>query len=262
MNALSKFGLCTAVGAAALSASVQSAEINSLLRGNPDHEGFYITGSGGWQAREKSTDIGLGTAAEFKDGFLLNGGVGYRFPFNIRAEVEAGYQNNKNKAFLNESSVLFAVGSNAPGLPIGSQDQSVGNVGLRSFMVNLYYDIPLGPDSKWKPYIGGGVGTYQSTINGFTSPTLSANGIAISTSSRETFAWQLRAGLAYRVIERAELFGGYRYFHGDDLKFTFYVPGGAFGGFPGAIPPQGAQLPLNVTGGITHGAEFGFRFFF
>ncbi len=201
--------------------------------------GWYLGMSAGRVNRKQSTDITAvpQTAAVFSNGFGLNGMAGYRFGNGIRLEAESSYQNNKNKTFITNT----ATGTNEP---------SVGNVGLRAFMANVYYDLPL-KKSRFKPYIGAGYGVYQSSINGFTAPSLSGANIVLDTRSTETNAWQYRIGTSYAVNRRTEFTLGYRKFLGTKLKFRFDVP-----------PVPGLVVPLDVTGGNTGTVEAGVRVFF
>jgi opacity protein-like surface antigen len=199
--------------------------------------GWYLGLSGGWQSRKISDDVGIGTGAEFGDGFALNAATGYRFPIGVRIEAEASYQNNRNHKFVH--------------LDTGQKETSVGNVGLRSFMFNVAYDVTIKSQPRIKPYVSGGVGIYQSSINGFTAPSLAAGGVVLSTASTEVRAWQYRLGVNYAVGRQSEVWLGYRHFLGTRLRFNFIVPGN-----PNTL------VPLNVTGGNTEGVEFGIRRFF
>ncbi len=203
--------------------------------------GWYAGASVGPQSRKSSVDVNATpqTAAIFDDGSQINGVLGYRLRNNIRLEFEATSLNNKNKTFITNT----ATGTNEP---------SVGNVGLRAYSANVYYDVPLkGKLSRFKPFFGGGYGQYQSSINGFTAPSLTANNIVLDTRSFETTLWQYRVGTSYALNDKTELTLNYRKFLGTLLKFRFDVP-----------PAPGLVVPLNVTGGNTKGFEVGFRAFF
>lgn len=195
--------------------------------------GFYIGVGGGTQSRERSAEET--TAIDFERGYGLNGVIGYRIN-NFRLEGEVSYFNNGNEAFV------FLPDTSEP---------ATGQIALRAFMFNVYYDIPI-RRSRFKPYIGAGLGTYKSDIQGFSSPTLISatnfppNGVVLDVTSRETFAYQLRAGVGYLFNPRTEAFLGYRYFHGNRLEFQ---TGNPFG----VLRPSGAH---------THTIEAGFRYSF
>jgi opacity protein-like surface antigen len=112
-------------------------------------------------------------------------------------------------------------------------------------MANIYYDVPLGK-SRVRPYGGGGIGFYQSQLNGLLPQFFSTLGIpteAINATSNAPFAYQFRGGLDYELSRRVVFFTGYRFFHGDVLTFSA-VPFGTF-------HPNGANM---------HSIEAGFRF--
>lgn len=213
-------------------------------------KGWYLSvGRTLYNSRKRSEDIGLGTAAEFKDGWMYSGALGYRFTpragaGTFRIEGEYGIQNNRNKNFV----VLAS----------GTKFQSRGNVQLESMMANIYYDFAIRSIPKLTPYVGFGIGQYQSKINGFTtavSSPLSDSGVVLSTTSPWTDTKQWKVGVNYAIDRQTTVFAGYRYFDGDTLSFTFAVP-------PGTTLNPGtswAVVPLDVTGGKSHNFEVGFR---
>ncbi|MDX1431755.1 MAG: outer membrane beta-barrel protein [Gammaproteobacteria bacterium] len=95
------------------------------------------------------------------------------------------------------------------GLSVGAS----GNVQTIAFMANGYYDFSTG--SKWRPYIGGGIGVASVAVND-----LEAQGILIADDDDTVFAYQLKAGVAYQFTERWEGTLGYRYFGSDDGDFV------------------------------------------
>jgi opacity protein-like surface antigen len=192
-----------------------------------EEDGWYLGVSGGFQQRQRASEEV--TAIEFSPGYSLNGLIGYRLG-PVRLEGEASFLDNQANNFV---------------FPGGVED-ALGTVSLRVFSFNAYYDLPVG--ERIRPYVGGGLGTFQSTIKGFTSDTL-AGGIEgvfpptiLNVSSLETFLWQLRAGVGTQLNDRTSMFVGYRYFHGNDLEFNAI-------GF-GTLRPDGAK---------NHAGELGFR---
>jgi opacity protein-like surface antigen len=200
----------------------------------------------------------LGTAAEFHTGFGVSGMLGHRFRNNLRTEFEFSFLDNNNKTFI--------VFDN--GVPI-IEDPSSGHVSLRSFMANLYYDVPV---ENWfpalwrfRPYVGAGIGTTESRINGFTSPLLSGmlgdQGFAptvLDVASEFTYSWQVRVGVSYLLTNNAEFYAGWRHFETDDLQFNTIPP-------RDVLPAQqefGQFGVIDVTGANIDMAEFGLRVFF
>ncbi|MCQ2914111.1 MAG: OmpA family protein [Alphaproteobacteria bacterium] len=77
----------------------------------------------------------------------------------------------------------------------------------QSFMLNEYYDFDN--DSKITPYVGGGVGLARINLN-------SNDNFLKSTQNK--FAWQLGAGLMYKLTNDLSLDAGYRYQNYNDAK--------------------------------------------
>lgn len=191
-------------------------------------DGFYIGLSGSLQNREKASET-EDTFLTFETGLDVNAALGYRFG-NFRVEGEFSF-------FNNPISIASA------GTPVGTFKESAeGNVSLRAYMANLYYDIPI-KNSRLKPYLGAGIGFYQSEINGLTADFFNSLGIPpVNATSNTPFAFQLRAGLGYVLSRKAEIYLGYRFFRGEALTFNAEVLG-----------------ELNPNGAKVHNVELGFR---
>ena len=191
-------------------------------------DGWYIGVSGGLQNRERAGES-VGTFFLFNTGYALNGFIGYRLG-NVRLEGEIAKFNNPLR-FLSNGGVGSA---------------GVSNVTLRAYMANLSYDIPL-KDSPIKPYVSGGIGFFQSTLNGVSSELLINNPQAfggpqvINTTSDQPFAYQLKGGVSYVINPKTDVFIGYRYFHGGTLTLNTQF---------GTLKP---------SGGAVHNIEVGFR---
>jgi opacity protein-like surface antigen len=205
---------------------------------------WYVSLSGGWQQRERVHEITDPLVfLEFDDGYVFNGALGYRFNL-FRVEAEVSYMNSE----VDEA----GGGTAAAAAGIGPSD-AFGNVNLRALMFNVYYDLDL-PFTVWRPYIGAGIGVYQSELNGlypefFGDPLLGAafNNTPVNATSDTPLAYQFRAGASRPIGERTEFFAGYRYFHGEDLTFA---------SAPFASP---AAPTFNPNGAEVHSAEIGLR---
>jgi opacity protein-like surface antigen len=122
---------------------------------------------------------------------------------------------------------------------------------LRAFMFNVYHDINI-DGWCWKPYVGAGIGIYQSEINGLFPDFFQTVGggfatTPINATSDTPFAYQFRVGASRPIGDRTEFYTGYRYFHGEELTFSsapFAAPGAP------TFSPDGAW---------THGIEVGLR---
>ena len=74
------------------------------------------------------------------------------------------------------------------------------NVETKSLMLNAYYDIPT--NSKWSPYLGAGIG-----ITNYRVKNLKVAGTEYELSSKKTpLTYQLKAGVAYRIMEKTDVY--------------------------------------------------------
>jgi opacity protein-like surface antigen len=121
--------------------------------------------------------------------------VGYYFSDNIRAEAEAGYRQ------LNGDTTSIMVGGTKY-----TVDSSDLESKAFSAMGNLYFNIPT--ESKVSPYIGAGIGWAHEQDEG-----------------SDAFAYQVMAGLDFKVSDRSTLFAGYRYFGTTDFENKYTVTG-------------------------------------
>lgn len=196
---------------------------------------WYVSIMGGWQQRERVHESAdARTFIEFDGGFAINAALGYRFDV-FRIEAEYSFMNN-------ECETAGAAGLSSP---------TVGNVNLKAFMFNVYHDIEI-DGWCWKPYLGAGIGIYQSDLNGLFPDFFQTVGGSFATTpinatSNMPFAYQFRAGASRPLGERTDFFCGYRYFHGEELTFS------------SAPFASGAAPVFNPNGAWTHGVEFGLR---
>jgi opacity protein-like surface antigen len=183
------------------------------------------------------------TFIEFEEGFAANGALGYRFNM-FRVEAEYSFMNQETEFAGAGPAQLAGIAPTA----------ATGNVNLKALMFNLYHDIDL-PFTFWRPYLGAGIGIYQSEINSlypefFGNPALAAFGFntnPVNTTSDMPFAYQFRAGASRSLGERTEFFTGYRYFKGEELTF-------ASAPFASPLAPT-----FHPDGAEVHSVEFGLR---
>jgi opacity protein-like surface antigen len=135
--------------------------------------------------------------ADFDAGFAIAGAVGYRFNRHLRAEVEAGYR----QAEIGELTI--------PGLGRLDGDWDIGVV---TTLVNVIYDIDY-RDAPVVPYVGGGFGYGLAMLDSDAEAAL-----RMDASSAE-LAWNLLAGVRFRVTGNALLSVGYRYLETTDPDF-------------------------------------------
>lgn len=196
-------------------------------------ETWYISISGGLAHRgrvQEQSDIR--TFIVLNEGFAANAALGFRLGM-FRLEAETSFMNNTCKE------------AGAVGLASGT----TGNVNLRALMFNAYRDFQIS-DWKLKPYVGAGIGIYQSQINSLYPQFFNDVGFTgqpVNTTSNMPFAYQFRAGVSRPITERTEFYAGYRYFHGSTLTFA-------------SIPFAAADAPtFKPNGANMHNIEFGLR---
>ncbi len=81
-------------------------------------------------------------------------------------------------------------------------------------MLNGYYDFSTG--SKWEPYIGGGIGGGNVSIN-----SLSVQGMPAVDDDEPVFAYQFKVGVAYEFSQAMDGILGYRFFGTVDSASAF-----------------------------------------
>jgi opacity protein-like surface antigen len=194
---------------------------------------WYVGVSGAWQQRETVHEVDDPlTFIKFHSGFLANAALGLRLD-TFRFEIETSFMNN-------EVDIAGAAGLSSP---------SPGNVKIRAYMFNIYHDIQFA-STCWKPYVGAGIGTYQSEINSlipeFFDQVPELANTPVNSTSDMPLAYQFRAGVTRPFGCRSEFFTGYRYFKGEELEFAS-VP---FATFAPTFHPDGADI---------HAIEMGVR---
>lgn len=140
-------------------------------------------------------------------GLALDGAVGLKID-GLRLEAAAGYQTS---GFDKQ---LFLTGSdgdeNAEALKI--------HTAIRSYMVNGYADFDL----------GGGVVPFVMAGAGFANVDMKKHWVPSSewwmdvSYSQDVFAWQVGAGVGFRVADRVMVDLSYRYFTASDIKLAVY----------------------------------------
>ncbi|MEM9803986.1 MAG: P44/Msp2 family outer membrane protein [Cyanobacteria bacterium P01_D01_bin.56] len=166
-------------------------------------------------------DISLDT----ETGFGINGAAGYRFD-DARVELEVAYTNN------NVDGVTV---NNLAEVPLD------GDIESAQLMVNGYYDIPT--ESRFSPYIGGGVGVATLTANDVEANIPGIGNLALDDTGA-SFVFQVKAGVGYEISDQASAFLGYR-LHG--------LPGQNFEAF-------GADFDADTV--LIHSVQLGARYEF
>jgi opacity protein-like surface antigen len=164
---------------------------------------------------------GFPITADLDTGIVGTGAFGRSFG-NFRAEGELTYSTNDVSTFS----------------ALGVSLDASGDISTLGLMVNGYYDFET--NSKWKPYIGGGIGGANVSLNN-----LSVLGVQGADDDTTVFAYQAKVGVAYEFSPAWEGTLGYRFFGTQDADF---------------VDSDGD--PFSTDGIQAHIVELGFRFRF
>ena len=134
---------------------------------------------------------------------ILGGALGYNFG-DLRAEGEITFRTNDTDTFTS-----------------GGTAFTQGEVSALSFMVNGFYDFHTA-NSSLVPYLGVGMGVANIDAD-VTAPSISS--LALVDDNATVFAYQLMAGLGYKIGSATTITIDYRYFATSDPEFS---PGPAF----------------------------------
>lgn len=154
-------------------------------------DAWYVAGTLGASFANDSdnTQAGMTITSELDTGAIVSAAVGHTFG-GIRAEGEIAY-------IVNEISALKVSG-------LGSAPAS-GDMSAAALMANVYYDFDT--NSKWKPFVGGGIGYANVSIDNLTSL-----GVAVADDNAGAFAYQVKAGVGYAFTDSLDGTLGYRFF--------------------------------------------------
>ncbi len=190
--------------------SIGAVLATALLLGGCSTGGPYVAGSLGASFPANDVDIGyLGREGAFPEGpgtAQLDTGILATVAFGrsfARARVEGELVYNTNDI------------STVSDRGVGDLSAS-GDVSTLALMVNGYYDFST--NSKWKPYIGGGIGGGNVSVN-----SLSVQGMPAVDDDELVFAFQFKAGVAYEFTQALDATLGYRYFGTLDFDEGTYV---------------------------------------
>jgi opacity protein-like surface antigen len=182
-----------------------------LLSSAPAAGQLYCFVGGGADFPREEFDVRVyfidsGIRTETKNGFLVNGGVGYQALPNLRVEGQVGYRSSKIDDV--ELKYINVVGVGV----IGAE----ANITSLSFMANAWCDFYH--RGSWSPYFGGGVGIAQVSLKDFVLktapivPNFPITETLLIDDEDSKFAYQFGAGMKLRLNQRFIVDLGYRYF--------------------------------------------------
>ena len=178
------------------------------------------------------------TTLDLGGGFSGDVGIGYDFGA-LRTELTYGY----SRASLNGVSATNPIGFGVFGL-VPTTNNVSGAINKNDVLVSLYYDFEN--NSRWTPYIGGGIG-----YTNLSTPSFTFNGIPSNSVNKGLFGWQAKAGVSYAMSYNTDLYlegvyqgaGGYST---DNLSFDSFNSWGGKLGFRyrfGSRPTAAAPAP-------------------
>lgn len=142
-----------------------------------------------------------------------------------------------------------------------------GNLSVLAVLANVYWDVPTG--MRFRPYVGGGLGTVRASMHKKARVSLSAAEIAQlpagaserldgnvltwndKDENRWGFCWQVGAGVGFDLTESLALEAGYRFIHVPSLDFRLF-----------SGERLATQLPGTVTVKSMHSVDLGLRWRF
>ncbi|MCP9860565.1 porin family protein [Cyanobium sp. Cruz-8D1] len=183
------------------------------------------------------------TKLDLGGGFSGDVGVGYDFGA-LRAELTYGY----SSASLNAVGAASPIGFGAFGLVPFTNNVS-GRVNKNDLLASVYYDFEN--NSRWTPYIGGGIGYTNISTPGLSFGYFNSNGV-----NKGLFGWQGKVGVSYAMSYNSDIYleGVYQGASGytsNNVTFDAFNSWGGkigfryrFGARPVAVAPAPAPEPV------------------
>jgi len=164
---------------------------------------YSNTSNGVTENTNGSIDLGGGVAVE--------GGLGYDFGNNVRAELTYTYNSFSIGTTTTDSGRITAPGF--ADIQYNATADTSGTASKNSVLASAYYDIPT--KSKFTPYVGAGLGwvgisvpdqnyTLTGTVEGF-GPA-SVGGLSLPGGSASAFGYQAKVGVSYAAAKSTDLF--------------------------------------------------------
>ncbi|MCF6220515.1 MAG: OmpA family protein [Robiginitomaculum sp.] len=180
-------------------------------------------------------------------------GVGYAFGNNWRMELDA-------TQLWNDMGAISQAGNTS------------SDMRITTGMLNAIYDFS--DFGSWEPYIGAGIGIARGKLSAATysqptgtiagplnSPTCPGTNVCTFSDSDTGVAWQLLAGLGYKITDNLTWDTQYRYLNAGDFDFTglgqnLQVPVGA------GVLGTGSSIATSASGAGSHSILTGLRYRF
>lgn len=169
---------------------------------------FYLSGNLGLGSGFKADD-GQGVPFDFGPGFLVSGGVGYRFNPYMRVEVSLAHRRkNVKEPEEPDCTIFFLCFTSAT--PVPPDD---GEITANSAMLNIYFDLRAEEFQTFYPFVGFGLGA------AIVSADLERGGVPVVDDEATVLAYQITVGLGWDPQPNAVITGGFRFFGTQDPGF-------------------------------------------
>lgn len=191
-------------------------------------QGWYLTGGVGGtfvQDSSSSQKDSFGNAVtwdtKFDAGFSGQGAAGYSWDSHgsagggaiFRVEAEVFYKMNDIDSLEFTSLTLAGIGTFTG---LGTVDAN-GDISALGFMANAWYEFRTG--MSWRPYIGGGIGTANISMNDVSTLVLGVD-IPLADDSDWVLAYQFGAGVSYDLTRNVIIGLEYRFLRTSEPEFT------------------------------------------
>ena len=172
-----------------------------------DGKGWYGTAGIGFVSPNDPTGdecltlLGNRYCADYDFGYDagISGEIGVGYDFG-KFRVEATYSRS-NTSMDDVSADITENGVDVITLTSKVDD---GDATQNSFMLNAYYDFDT--DSKFVPYVGGGIGYTEIDFSSYTV-TVEGEALESGEGSDGAFGYQVKAGISYLASEKIDEFG-------------------------------------------------------
>jgi len=194
-----------------LAAAASVALLAAPTLASANDQGWYVRGNVGYGIVTDVDFTGdLVGDVEGEGNVALSLGVGYEFGNNWRVELDASQLWNDLGA-------------------ISQASNTVAKMRLTTGMLNAIYDFS--DFGSWEPYVGAGIGITRARLNAQTAsfangavpaPNPACVGFDVCTfdNADTGVAWQLLAGLGYKITDNLTWDTQYRYLNAGDLDYV------------------------------------------
>lgn len=217
--------------------------IGLAMQSESDNEGLtgaFTTGNG-----EPAIPFGTAVAAgtpygwntEFDDGVAASAEIGLAYDSGFRSGVELAYTGadvdthtgvNLAGTSLDAIDAALLTGSATQlGATIGQVvADGQGEITSLGLFLNAYYDFNR--EGAIQPYLGAGIGYTSVDVD------YSPSGVGIINGDDAVFAWQLKAGLTWKLADNWEAYGEYAWRQSEDISLDNQL-------FPGSLDIENEQ---------------------